>query len=155
MAQTFTVLSWVVAVALALTVPILVLAYRRVLRTKRAEISKFFIKEAKEKYIVAFNPGAQNSESGAPNDLQQRDGALDQLFNTEYHWSAYIAPILFVFSVMLGSSIVSLTALGFQLGLPVEAEQLIDNLPDAVIAGLAGAYVWVIYDFLRRFASWT
>jgi hypothetical protein len=147
----FMVLSWIITIAPSLTIPILVGAYGRVSKAKRSQMRRLFRPGStlEKIYLTAFPD--QDNKSGASNGTKALH-PVDVLFNAEYHWLAYVPPTILVFLVTLGFSIVGFTALGFSLLLPAEAEALFKEMPGTVIAGLAGAYIWVIYELLRRFS---
>ena len=137
------VLYWLLVFVPATVYPLLCYAYRRILKNKHFTIEGILSgKTHTELYARAFS-----SESKDPQNVSQR------LFDFYYQPRAYVAPVLVLAIVAASASAIVLIYAGISLGLPADLEALLAKTPGAVIAGVAGAYMFGVYDVLLRYRS--
>ena len=127
------ILAWSVTVFAALPYPLLAWSYRRVLNHKRMEMEAVL---------------------GGTSDLYRRafgGNSVNRLFELHYSGRAYILPVAFSMIVVMLMCVLSLSRVKLFPGIPMEVGQALAEIPNSVIAGAAGAYLWGLYDVLSRY----
>ena len=131
---------WLMALVPALVPPLLLYAYARRF-TQRKEAIKSLLTNSKAipQYSLAFraSPDLHSSEWKRRLDLDLE----------AYAYPTVLCSLLTVAGMVAMISISS----GNALRLPDAVFQFLQNTPAAAIAGFAGAYTWVLYDFIDRF----
>jgi hypothetical protein len=143
---------WLLALIPALIYVAVGLGNNHILRIKREGLERLMEGDAFGKYIRAYFP-RNKSDKQAPNPRK----VIGALFEPRYGKRTYMAPmgILVATSFVAGIAVVLWVKLplgilaptgDFLAGTPQEA-----GAAPAVFAALAGAYVWGLYDVLRRY----
>src|SRR3974390_1301084 len=137
-------LLWVIAFAPGLFFIALFRALQPVLKGRRNEIIIIMSRgETAQKYLRTF--GASTSPGFEP--------TLDELFFSSFGRSKYYFPLTVLVTVAVLSMVTVFTRVGFDMGVPDFISAKIRMLGIEVIAGLGGAFVWGVYDGLRRFET--
>jgi hypothetical protein len=124
------------AILPALLYPALCVAYSRRLQQKRLELES----------IMA---DAKNADL-----YRQAFGVKpDQLFVKSFGVVAYLVPVVVNAVGVWGLTVIFLTRHGLDVGLPGNMATLFTRLPRSVVAAFAGAFVWGMYDALRRYRA--
>jgi len=114
--------------------PAIYFGYRQVLAQKRLELSSVVTDKLATLYRSVF---------GIP---------IDVLSKKSYSLRAYVLPVLI--NSLLGWGITALALA--RLGLPclaLDVRAIAQKTPPAIIATLAGAFLWGLYDALRRYRT--
>jgi hypothetical protein len=132
-----------IALIPALAYPCICWSYWRIIKYKREVIGQILgTEEAKNLYKKAY----------APTSDSQHD-PFASLFDVTYHLPSFVvAVIVNMFFVILAAQI-SLAHFGLRTLLPGEYSAAIPTIPASVVAGMSGAYIWGVYDTLRRYWS--
>jgi hypothetical protein len=104
-------------------------------------------------YVRAFG---RSPESGAESEEDARakaERAARSLVDQHYHWASYVLPAALFFILTVSAVAISFLRAGVSMGLPPEFEALVRGVPLAAIAGVAGAYLWGLFDILQRYRS--
>jgi len=136
------IFSWFLVLVPGLLFPALSYGYGRILNQKRIELENLISGERFERYIRAYDPGTKD-----PQD------AVKFLFDLNYHFRAYLLPIGIILLVVTGLAVVTLSKAGFSMGLPDYFSNFLNSGPPAILVSIAGAYIWCLFDVLRRFRS--
>lgn len=127
--------SWFLALLPGLVYPAICYAYRRILTYKLSEIHDILTRaNAADLYEKGY--GGQ---------------AIQKLFELNYHWRAYILPVLINVLITTAAMLVTVARAGIPMGLPDNLQAMLVKVPSAVIAGIGGAFAWGLYDVLRRY----
>lgn len=142
-ATTVPVIWWFIFVLPATVYPLICWAYWRIVNHKRQMIRELLKSQKRmEIYIQTYAPAGQTQKE-----------PFASLFEVTYHRTSYIIAIainVFVVTVAM--------ELGFARAylpndLPVELESRAQIMPVAVLAGIAGAYLWGLYEILRKYRA--
>jgi len=141
------VFSWILAIIPALAYPSVCWAYWRVLSHKRFVIEQVLGPIAAKLLYKTLYVRASSSDADNGRD------PVASLFEVTYDLPSYIVAILINGAFVFLAATVGLSKAGLPLGIPAELESAIARIPMAVVAGMSGAYLWGIYDILRRYWS--
>ena len=144
------VFYYLLALLPGLVYPFLILGYHRILNQKRRQLLNLTEGQGIDIYIEAYDP---RYEPGDSSEEQSKKYILNLLFNLNYHWLVYTLPIGIIVVFSYGASVTILARAGIPMNLPSNLESLILKTPVAVLAGIAGAYVWSLFDTLRRYQT--
>jgi hypothetical protein len=135
--------SWFLALVPALIYPCICWAYWLTIKHKRAVINQILgTNQARELYKRAYAPTAE----------PQHD-PFSTLFGVTYHLPSYLMAIgLNMFFVFLGVQ-ASLAYYELPTIFPEQYAAALRGAPLSMVAGLAGAYIWGVYETLRRYWS--
>jgi hypothetical protein len=122
--------------------PALFFAYHRQLNQKYLQIDRLLSKgSAMASYVAAIRFAATDSDPHK---------TLREQFSSYYSWHAYIFPILFNVVTVSAAATVALILVRAPVG-PEPIRAYAAKTPISVLAGLAGAYLWGMYDALNRY----
>lgn len=94
---------------------------------------------------------AANDGAGTANAVIL-DKTVTKLFDHYYSWKAYVLPITINVVLTLSAGLLCLVKAGIDFPfLPHDLVLLVRSIPAVCIAGFGGAYIWGMYDLLRRF----
>lgn len=141
------IFGWAIVCIPAILYLYLFFSYLQVVRNKRNELQRILLlPEIREYYARAY--GSKNDE---PEEIASR-----LLIRNNYSTLSYLRA--FAFTALLATLVASLAATkaGFPLGLPNTIVEIIkapsaDQFLLAVFSGTAGAFVWGLYELLRRY----
>lgn len=135
------IIWWLIFILPATLYPLICWTYWRTINHKRETIKKLFAasEEKRKHYINIYATGQTEKEPFAA------------LFKVTYHQTSYIIAI--AINVVM---VIIATELGFvrahlPSNLPIELTSKLQNIPFAVLAGIAGAYIWGLYEVLRKY----
>lgn len=135
-----TLINWLLVVIPSLIYPCLVLFYRRILKYKQLEIEALMSRgNVLKRYVDAFTTADQKP--------------VDRLIHLHYALTNYGLPVLVNMAVTTLGTLLCTIRLGVPLGLSPEMVTLLKATPDAVLAGLTGAYLWGMYGIIQRYRS--
>jgi hypothetical protein len=126
---------------------VLLQQFRNLLHGRREEIQSIMSRGTTfTKYLKAFE-STRGAQTGA---LKK---TLDRLFYRKYGRSRYYFPL--AMNAYLGGLFidVALTWSRLPLGLPDGFTTIVLKIPGPAICGLAGAFIWGLFDVLRRFEA--
>jgi hypothetical protein len=119
----------------ALLYPAIYVSYRQVLAQKRLEIKSVVTDDIAKLYRGVF---------GIPPDV---------LFRKSYSLYSYFFAILLNAAVAFGLVFLAIERSGVNCVSSPELQTATSKIPAAVVAALAGAFLWGLYDALRRYRS--
>ena len=158
-----TILLWVLVLFPGVFLAILNQEYRNILQGRKDEILSImrrgntFAVYLKAFESSEFSKSSESSESSKNKSSEKTpiEKTMDRLFYRKFGRSKYRFPLgmnafvggLFVLLILVWS--------GAPMHLPADIANRIRDLPQAttVMAGLAGAFCWGLYDVLRRFEA--
>ena len=134
----------------ALIYPFIWISYNRILTHKRREINSLMGKgNTFQLYLKAFGNQGNNQEGEAG-----KEATVNRLFYSYYHWHSYILPLIVNIISTTMAAIIILLWLKFDIPyIDKTIVMVVQGWPSAVIAALAGAYLWGILDLLRWYES--
>jgi hypothetical protein len=115
--------------------PVIYISYRQVLAQKRLEISSVVTDDIAKLYRGVF---------GIPPDV---------LFKKSYSLTSYLFAVAMNSVFAFGLVFLAIERSGVNCLNSVDLQDAISKTPPAVIAALAGAFLWGLYDALRRYQS--
>ena len=124
--------------------------FRNLLHGRREEIQSIMSRGTTfTKYLKAFE-STRGARLDAPNSGALKK-TLDRLFYRKYGRSRYHFPL--AMNAYLGGLfiVIALTWAKLPLGLPDGFTSIVLKIPGPAICGLAGAFIWGLFDVLRRF----
>jgi hypothetical protein len=143
-------LGWLAVVLPALVVPGIAWAYRNPLNLKRSNVEERLTHgKTYELYRKAQHPGTEEDAEGQ----QPAERMVARLFDPLYSPRLYVFPLLMSFLLVVSGDVLALGRAGFDLGLPAQLNQVLNDVPAPVLAGLAGGYLWSLHDVLRRYRA--
>jgi hypothetical protein len=119
-------------------------AFRPILWGRREEIKSIMARgETFQAYLMAC--GLKSDE--------EMDAVLDAIFYRTFGWARYYLPLALLGATSFAATAITVVWSGLDLGLAAPLQEQIRALPSASIAGLAGAFIWGLYDAVRRCAT--
>lgn len=134
---------WCLAILPALIYPAVCWSYWKVINYKRLRILHVIggVRE-RHQYVQSFAPAPQTE-----------DNPFSSLFDITYNLQSYVLAVAINMAIVIMAAALTLIAFQFSLGLLGAFESGAATLPRAVLAGIAGAYVFGIFDILRSYRS--
>ena len=131
---------WLLALVPALPIPLVYLAYRKILKHKRESLSSLLAQDGVfDSYQKRFGkPGGD------------RESVVKELFNLYYGPATYVLPIVMNMVVIVMGVSISLAHIKVPFALPIAAQGLVTSFPVYASLGFTGAYILSLYDTLRR-----
>ncbi len=121
--------------------------YRGILYGRRIEINSIMSRgKTFVKYLEAF----RSSDNAKERTI---DRVIDSLFYRRVGRDKYHLPL--ALNGIVAGLFVAMTFLwlGFHLGLSDAVEKAVQRVPREAIAGLAGAFIWGLYDIVKRYGA--
>jgi hypothetical protein len=137
-------LTWIVALLPAALYTWLYLSYLQVIQNKRDELKQILARGgAISKYVSAYGNKDDNSEIVASR----------LIIRNNYARMSYLRALVFTALVTTLAAVIGLARAGFPTGLPAIFTDFLkrSNGVPALLAGCAGAFVWGLYELLRRY----
>jgi len=123
---------WALALLPAVLHPLIFMGYRRTLKSKRADVKRL-MGDATTLYEDAF----------------RRDP--DDLFQQLYGIWLYVIPLAITCCLVVIAAVAVLARTGLvPAGIPGDLVQKVATIPAAAVAGIAGAFIWGLYDSVQR-----
>jgi hypothetical protein len=127
----------------AIVFPAVCWAYWRVINYKKNRILEIIGSDERRRlYVRSFAP--------APHT---KDNPCSSLFDITYNLQLYVISITINMLVVIIAAAFALVRFGVSLELPTTLEAKIATVPVAVFSGMAGAYVFGIFEILRNYRS--
>jgi len=147
----FTAVSyWLVAIAAGSPFALLYCAYRRTLLGKRLTVQQVMIKKGVFKsYLDAF--GLSNRLAANTERVATPQQVVEELFNLYYHWGSYAFGVVMNVVIVTLAVVCTLLHAKVPLALPGALTILAAQTPLTFSAAFAGAYIWNLYDLIRRY----
>jgi hypothetical protein len=123
------------ALLAGLLYPAIYMGYRQVLAQKRLEISNVVTDDLARFYRRVFGI------------------STEALFKKSYSLYSYSLAVVLNAVFAFGLVLLALERAGLTCVGSVELQTAVSTIPPAVVAALAGAYLWGLYDALRRYRS--
>jgi len=135
--------------------PLIYMGYRRILKYKRDEIISLMSKgKTFQTYLQAFRATNAAPATTAGEKNQYLEKTVNGLFNAYYDWTSYLNPVVICALLSFVGFSLALAKTGANVSwLPDELVELAKRLPPVVIAAIAGAYVWGLYDMVDNFTN--
>jgi hypothetical protein len=140
-------LAWCIILIPAVLYLYLFFSYLQIVKNKRNELQRVLALRGNDQYARAY--GSRHPDE--PSDVAAR-----LLIRNNYATLSYLRA--FAFTALLATiiSIIAATKAGFPTGLPdtiiaVIKQRAGDDFILAILAGSAGAFVWGLYELLRRY----
>lgn len=144
---------WAIALLPALIHPAICAGFQRVLRQKRLKVESLLGRgDLLKRYVTTFGSTGTGTGTGRPPATVQ-ESIVVALFDLHYSVRSYAAPILIGFLFAVVASVICFTKAGLDLAMPQEIRGLILKTPPTALAGIAGGYVWGLYDALARYRT--
>src|SRR5208282_2035346 len=80
------------------------------------------------------------------------DATLSALYSVSYGVHRYLFPLFELTILNTSAVIIVLSRAGFHMVTP-DIQQVLEKIPDASLAGLAGALLWGMFDSVQRFET--
>jgi hypothetical protein len=128
--------------------PVVCVAYYRVLAYKQRQIGNIlshpgvanaFAQTRTSKTVLT--PGADPAK------------AVESLFGLKYDWHSYVFPVAANMILLAIAIMICLIDIGLSPGFPAVVQEKLRFLPVAFFAGVAGAFIWGVYDLLDRYGD--
>ena len=130
---------WALTLAPAVPFVALSLSYRRIVEQKIREVSQ---------RVGAFEAEYTRAYGSAKEERRDIRKELEEF----YDWRTYTVPLLVTCLVSCSLAFVALLYLGERIGTPALAREAA-RIEPTVLVGAGGAYLWGLYDVLRRHRS--
>lgn len=145
------IVDWLAVIATGLPFAMIYLAYRRTLLGKRMLAQQVMAQEGVlESYLNAFGRTAISSSGQNPTAKE----VVDTLFNFYYSTGSYLFGIAMNLLVATGvSTCIAVAANIPLLNLVPELARLAGKIPATLAFSFVGAYIWSLYDLLKRYRS--
>jgi hypothetical protein len=134
------ILYWSIALAPALPILLIYLAYRKILANKRLALSSLM---AQDGVFVCYQK--QFGKAG-----ETADKVVTQLFTLYYGPVTYVLPIIMNVVVIAFGIMIAMVHAKVPFALPSGIEDMVLIAPITLTLGFAGAYIQSLYDTLRR-----
>jgi hypothetical protein len=132
-----TFFHWCLVIAPSAFYPSVVLAYRQILNFKWLEIESLMKRDSARAYIERYS-------------VVQEQPA-EELFALNYHWTTYLLPVVVNMVVTTAGAVAFAERLGASLNLSDDVRSLLEETPEAVLAGVLGGYLFGLYILVRRY----
>lgn len=148
------ILAWLFACCPGLLYLAVLLAYRLPLASKREAVrSLLSTGPTIERYQAAYNPAALALSDRTLDEKERGRRLVKRLFGQQYAASKYFLPAAVIVGWTLLLSLAFLNRLGVDVVLPADLKPLFARLSAGSLWGFVGAYVWGLYDLLRRYRA--
>jgi hypothetical protein len=139
---------WLAAAAPALPFLVLYMAYRRTLLGKRFTVQQVMVRKGVlTSYLNVFG---RTDASAEKKDVEPNE-VVDALFNLYYHWASYGFGLVLNIVITTAITVCMFIRAGINMGLAPGLESLGQGMSPAVAFGFAGAYLWNLYDLVKRY----
>jgi hypothetical protein len=133
-------LYWLIALAPGLPIPLIYLAYRKILANKREALSSLLAQDGVfASYQKRFGKAGETA-----------DKVVKQLFTLYYGPVTYVLPIIMNVVVIASGIMIGMVHVKVPFALPSGVDNLVRAAPITLALGFAGAYIQSLYDTLRR-----
>ncbi len=134
------ILYWLIALAPGLPIPLIYLAYRKILANKREALSSLMAQDGVfASYQKRFGKAGETA-----------DKVVKQLFALYYGPVTYVLPIIMNMVVIALGIMIGMVHAKVPFALPAGVDDLVRVAPITLALGFAGAYIQSLYDTLRR-----
>jgi hypothetical protein len=134
------ILYWSIALAPGLPIPLIYLAYRKILANKREALSSLMAQDGVfPSYQKRFGKAGETP-----------DKIVQQLFTLYYGPVTYVLPIIMNVVVIGLGIMIGMVHANVPFALPPGVDDLVRAAPITLALGFAGAYIQSLYDTLRR-----
>jgi hypothetical protein len=134
------ILYWIMAIAPGLPIPLIYLAYRKILANKRNALSSLMAQDGVFScYQKRFGKAGETA-----------DQVVTQLFALYYGPVTYVLPIIMNVAVIALGIMIGMIHAKVPFALPFGVGDLVRVAPVTLSLGFAGAYIQSLYDTLRR-----
>lgn len=134
------VVYWLIALAPALPIPLIYLAYRKILAKKRESLSSLM---AQDGVFACY-------QKRFGRDDETAEKVVKELFNLYYGPITYVLPIVMNIVVIALGIMIGMAYASVPFALPLGVKNLVRIAPVTLALGFAGAYIQSLYDTLRR-----
>lgn len=139
--------TWVASFFPGLIFVLMYLAYRRVLFGKRLTVRQVLNQQGVlDSYLNAF-PQRDVANRRDPDSL------VSEVFDLYYHWRSYAFGLALNVAVTTLAVACTLASQHLPLGLPGRLPELAGHTPISLSAAFAGAYIWNLYDIVKRYRA--
>ena len=158
-----TALLWLIVAIPAIFLIFVHADYRSILWGRCVDIKRILGRgDTFKAYLKAFDSASDaddkiNCQTKTTIDKTAEKAAIDKtienFFYQKYGKGKYYFPLAanaFVSAVFVTMAILRA---GFHMGLPIQLEQAIRGLPSETVLGLAGGFVWGLYDILVKYQA--
>lgn len=137
--------TWIIAFLPGLIFVLMYLAYRRVLFGKLLTVRQVMAQQGVlDSYLNVFR-----QRSG--NDHHDPDRLVKELFDLYYHWRSYAFGLALNVAITLIAVLCILAHQGLPLGIAGKISELARQTPISFSTAFAGAYIWNMYDIIKRY----
>jgi len=145
------IIDWLAVMATGLPFVMIYFAYRRTLLGKRVMAQQVMAQEGVlESYLNTFGRTAISSSG---QNLSAKD-VVDALFNFYYSTGSYLFGIAMNVLVAIGvSTCIAVAAHVPLFNLAPDLTRLAGKIPPTLAFSFIGAYIWSLYDLLKRYRS--
>lgn len=145
------IVYWLAVIATGLPFVMIYFAYRHTLLGKRVMAQQVMAQEGVlESYLNAFGRTAISSSGENPSAKE----VVDTLFNFYYSTGSYLFGIAMNLLVAIGvSTCIAVAAHIPLLNLAPDLARLAGKIPPTLAFSFVGAYIWSLYDLLKRYRS--
>jgi hypothetical protein len=134
------ILYWSIALTPGLPIPLIYLAYRKILANKREALSSLMAQDGVfASYQKRFGKAGETA-----------DKVVMQLFTLYYGPITYVLPIIMNVVVIALGIMIGMVHAKVPFALPRGVDDLVRAAPITLALGFAGAYIQSLYDTLRR-----
>ncbi|MFY9532262.1 MAG: hypothetical protein WBC04_21845 [Candidatus Acidiferrales bacterium] len=136
--------TWIIALTPAALYVWLYFSYLQVIRDKRDELKRLLVRGgAMQQYASAYGNLGDDAEQIASRVL----------IRNNYAALSYLRALVFTAFITTIATAVAIAKAGLPISLPSRLVQFINTAPaiPAMLAGCAGAFVWGLYELLRRY----
>lgn len=138
---------WVVVSAVGLPFVMIYLAYRRILFSKRVTVQQVMARRGVlQSYLKAF-------DRTAPDTTETQEKIVKLIFNLYYSTGSYLFGIAMNLMVSIAVTACIGVWVGLPLNLPTQLGLLAQKTSSTLAFSFAGAYIWNLYDLLKRYRS--
>lgn len=143
------IVHWVVAILPVIPFGLAFLAYRRTLSAKRVTVLQVMRRPGVvNSYTSVFGREGQDSESGATPEL-----CVQKLFDLYYNWRSYCYGLGLNAVIIWLATACTLAHFGLDIGCTAGLGSLAAKTPTTLSLGFAGAYLWSLYEIVKRYRS--
>jgi len=139
--------TWIISLLPGLIFVLMYLAYRRVLFGKLLTVRQVMAQQGVlDSYLNVFRQ--RNSD-----DHRDPERLVKELFDLYYHWRSYAFGLALNVAITLIAVLCILAHQGLPLGIPGKISELARQTPISLSAAFAGAYIWNMYDIVKRYRA--
>jgi hypothetical protein len=149
-----TALLWLIVAIPAIFLIFVHADYRSILWGRCVDIKRILGRgDTFKAYLKAFDSASDAEDRPNCQTKAAVDKTIEDFFYRKYGKGKYYFPL--AANALVSAAFVAMAILrsGFHMGLPIQLEQAIRGLPAETVVGLAGGFVWGIYDILVKYQA--